>query len=78
MTETASIEQSSKKRLVALLLCIFFGWTGIHRFYGDKIGTGLILLFTFGGFGMWVPVDIAMILFGYFKDKDGKALKNWK
>ena len=77
MTGTTSVEQSSKKRLVALLLCIFFGWTGIHRFYVDKIGTGIVLLFTFGGFGMWVPVDIAMILFGYFKDKDGKAIKSW-
>lgn len=46
MTETTSVEQSSKKSLVALLLCIFFGWTGIHRFYVDKIVTGLILLFT--------------------------------
>jgi len=77
MTDTASVELSPKKRLVALLLCIFFGWTGIHRFYVDKIGTGLLLLFTLGGFGLWVPVDIAMILFGYFKDKDEKPLKTW-
>jgi len=77
MADTTSMETSSKKRLVALLLCVFFGWTGIHRFYVDKVGTGIALLLTFGGFGMWIPVDIVLILFGLFKDKDGKALKDW-
>ncbi|HLC15753.1 MAG TPA: TM2 domain-containing protein [Thermodesulfovibrionia bacterium] len=77
MAETTSMETSSKKRLVALLLCVFFGWTGIHRFYVDKVGTGIALLLTFGGFGMWIPVDIGLILFGLFKDKDGKVLKDW-
>lgn len=77
MAETTSVETSTKKRLIALLLCIFFGWTGIHRFYVDKIGTGLALLFTFGGFGMWIPVDIVLILMGLFKDKEGKAVKEW-
>ena len=77
MADITQAESSSKKRLVALLLCIFLGWTGIHRFYVDKIGTGFGLLFTFGGFGMWVPVDIVLILFGFFKDKEDKPVKEW-
>jgi TM2 domain-containing membrane protein YozV len=77
MAETAAVESSKKKRLVALLLCIFFGWTGIHRFYADKIGTGLALMFTFGGFGLWIPVDIVLIVFGFFKDKEGNPIKEW-
>jgi TM2 domain-containing membrane protein YozV len=77
MAETTSMETSSKKKLIALLLCIFFGWTGIHRFYVDKVGTGIALLLTFGGFGMWIPVDIVLILFGLFKDKEGKVVKDW-
>lgn len=77
MADTTAVETSTKKRLVALLLCIFFGWTGIHRFYVDKIGTGIALLLTFGGFGMWIPVDIVLILLGLFKDKEGKAIKVW-
>ena len=32
---------SPKSRLVALLLCLFLGWLGVHRFYAGKIGTGL-------------------------------------
>ena len=77
MTETAAAETSPKKRLIALLLCVFFGWTGIHRYYVDKIGTGLALMFTFGGFGLWIPIDSLLILFGIFKDSEGKPLKKW-
>lgn len=77
MTEKTTTEVSPKKRLIALLLCTFFGWTGIHRFYVDKIGTGVALMFTFGGFGLWIPVDIIMIIIGFFKDSEGKPLKEW-
>jgi TM2 domain-containing membrane protein YozV len=77
MTEKTAVEQSPKKRLIALLLCIFFGWTGIHRYYVDKIGTGVALMFTFGGFGLWIPIDSFLILFGMFKDSEGKPVKQW-
>jgi len=36
-----------KSKLIALLLCLFAGGLGAHRFYVGKIGTGiLMLLFT--------------------------------
>jgi TM2 domain-containing membrane protein YozV len=34
---------------------------GIHRFYVGKIGTGILMILTFGGFGIWVLVDLIMI-----------------
>lgn len=33
---------SEKSRLVALLLCLFVGYLGIHRFYVGKTGTGIL------------------------------------
>lgn len=48
---------------VALLLAIFLGYFGAHKFYEGKIGMGLIYLFTCGLFGVGVIVDIIIILF---------------
>ncbi len=70
-------QESTKSRLVLLLLCFFLGWAGGHRFYVNKIGTGLLMLFTMGGFGMWYFVDIVMISLGVFKDKENQSVVNW-
>ncbi len=66
---------SSKSNLVSLLLCIFFGYLGIHRFYVGKVGTGLLMLFTAGLGGVWVIIDIIIIILGKFRDKEGYRLK---
>lgn len=69
---------SPKSRLVAILLCFFLGVLGVHRFYVGKVGTGLLWLFTCGGFfGIGYLVDIIMIACGSFTDKEGKFLTNW-
>ena len=60
---------SKKSRIVALLLCIFFFFFGIHRFYVGKIGTGILYLLTGGIFGIGWIVDIVMIAIGSFKDQ---------
>ena len=41
---------SSKSRMVALILCIFFGFFGVHRFYLGKVPTGILYFLTFGLF----------------------------
>jgi TM2 domain-containing membrane protein YozV len=68
---------SPKSRLVALLLCIFFGWLGIHRFYVGKVGTGILMIVTLGGLGIWTLVDLIIIIVGSFTDKQGKLLFHW-
>lgn len=68
---------SPKSRLVSLLLCLFLGWLGIHRFYVGKIGTGIIWLFTLGFMGFGVLIDFIIILLGSFRDKNGFWIKNW-
>lgn len=50
-----------KNKRVSLILCIFFGVFGIHRFYEEKKVTGFIYLFTFGLFGLGWFFDIILI-----------------
>ncbi len=70
-------QESAKSRTVALLLCFFLGWFGGHRFYVNKIGTGLLMMFTMGGFGMWYFVDLVMVSLGVFKDKENLSITKW-
>ena len=73
MTTTAT-QTGQKSWVVALILCLFVGMLGAHRFYVGKIGTGVLQILTFGGLGVWVLVDLIMIIVGKFNDKDGLAL----
>lgn len=66
------------KIVPALLLCFFLGWLGAHRFYVGKIGTGILIIVTFGGFfGLWPLIDFIMLLIGSFRDKEGRKLTEW-
>ena len=69
---------SSKDWLITLLLCIFLGNLGIHRFYAGKMGTGVLMLLTLGGCGIWTLVDLVMIIAGKFTDGNGNAITNNK
>ncbi len=59
-----------------MLLCFFLGVLGVHRFYVGKIGTGILMLFTFGGFGIWALIDFIMVVLGNFTDSDGLKISN--
>ena len=52
----------SRKHKTAFYLCGWFGLLGIHRFYVGKRGTGLFMLFTLGGLGIWTLVDYIKLL----------------
>ena len=77
ITPLNSPEISSKSRLVAVLLCFIFGVFGAHRFYVGKIGTGILMLITIGGFGIWTLIDLILIIIGSFKDKEGRLVFRW-
>ena len=70
------IQKSDKDFVPTVLLCIFLGGLGVHRFYVGKGGTGLLMLFTLGGFGIWALIDLIMIVTGSFRDADGLLVKN--
>ena len=67
-SETAS---GGKSQLVALLLAIFVGGLGIHRFYLGYTTIGIIQLLTLGGCGLWALIDLIRIATGDLTPKDG-------
>ncbi|MFL1381806.1 MULTISPECIES: TM2 domain-containing protein [unclassified Nocardiopsis] len=67
---------SPKNWLVTVLLSFFLGYLGVHRFYVGKIGTGVLMLITCGGVGVWALIDFIMVLLGKFKDSDGLPITN--
>lgn len=52
----------------------FIGIGGIHRFYVGKYGTGILMLFTLGGWGVWTLIDIVMLCTKNFKDAEGRLV----
>jgi len=63
-----------KDWLTTLLLCIFVGFLGVHRFYTGHIAIGVVQLLTFGGCGIWWIVDLIMIATGTYTDSNGFLL----
>jgi TM2 domain-containing membrane protein YozV len=72
---------SAKSRLAVTLLSILpayiFGIAGIHRFYLGKIWTGIIMLITLGGLGIWTLIDFIFAVSGKMKDKEGNLIQIW-
>ena len=48
----------TQNRSVALVLCVFLGFTGAHRFYEGNTKMGVIYLLTIGLFGIGWITDI--------------------
>ena len=69
-------QKSDKGFVPALILCLFLGGFGAHRFYAGKIGTGILMFLTLGGLGIWSLIDLIMIVTGSFKDKNGLPIKS--
>ena len=70
-------EQKSEKGFVPmLLLCFFLGGLGVHRFYVGKTSTGILMLLTLGGLGIWTIIDFVIIATGNFTDNEGLKIKN--
>lgn len=63
-----------KDWLTTLLLCLFTGGIGGHRYYTGHIGIGIIQTVTLGGCGIWALIDLIMILTDNFKDSNGLPL----
>ena len=63
-----------KSKLTAILLCLFLGSLGTHRFYLGYTLIGVIQLLTFGGFLIWAILDLIRLITGSLKDSKGNDL----
>lgn len=75
---SGNVDASPKSRLIALLLCIFLGFFGVHRYYIGKIGTGIIWTLTAGCIYIGWIVDIILIACGKMTDSNGDLILNWE
>jgi TM2 domain-containing membrane protein YozV len=64
-----------KSKIITLLLCIFLGYLGIHRFYTGYAWLGVLYILTGGILGIGIIVDLIFIIFGGYEDVDGNLLK---
>lgn len=58
---TSQVTQKEINKNTALILCILFGYFGVHKFYEGKSGMGVLYLFTLGFFGLGWIADIVII-----------------
>lgn len=56
------INYKIKDKDITLILCILLGYLGIHHFYNNQVGKGLLYLFTGGLFGIGWIIDIIQII----------------
>ena len=68
---------TDKRILPAFLLCFLFGIFGAHRFYVGKTGTAILMIFTLGGLGIWMMIDMILIIVGAFTDENGVKITQW-
>lgn len=69
------LTKQSRSALISLLICVFGGWFGLHKFLKGEIFWGIIYAVTGGLFGIGYVLDIIKCVFdlaGSAKDGDSE------
>lgn len=53
------------RQLTILIISFVGGYFGLDRFYQGDVALGVIKLITFGGFGVWYLVDVAIAAYRF-------------
>lgn len=69
---------SNANRTTALLLALFVGWLGGHRFYVNRPLSGVVWLITLGFLGIGVLYDLVLIATGEFRDSEERRVLYWQ
>lgn len=73
---TSHVGVSPKSKVTLILLSFFLGGLGVHRYYVGKIGTGILMTLTLGGFGIWTIIDFIYAVCGKFTDSNGLIISD--
>jgi TM2 domain-containing membrane protein YozV len=69
---------TEKSQGIALILALVLGLLAAHRWYlGRPWPFNIIFIFTLGGFGIWLLVDIIRIITGDLGPAKGRYKKNF-
>lgn len=73
----AAIENPPTTKATLLLMALLLGYFGFHRFYCGRYASGFLQLISHGGFGLWVLLDVILIISGKFTDRHGRPVTTW-
>lgn len=61
--------------MTGIIIAIFLGWAGGYQFYKDRIGLGILYLFTFGLFGIGWIIDV-IIAFNEYRRNNNPSINS--
>ena len=75
--EVEAERASDRSRGVALALGMFGGVFGMHRFYAGRVTSGVWMIVTIGGIGLWWIYDLVLLVTGEFRDVHDRKIRHW-